>query len=76
MYLGLPCNGYIWYKLSSCLFDNTRDKSAMYEKAKFICFIYMQMRKVKFKSVQINMKQVSYSVWDKGLTYPGILVVV
>ena len=48
----------------------------MYEKAKFICFIYMQMRKVKFKSVQINMKQVSYSVWDKGLTYPGILVVV
>ena len=32
----------------------------MHEKAKFICFIYMQPQKVKFKSVQINMKQVSY----------------
>ena len=32
----------------------------MHEKAKFVCFNYMQPRKVKFKSVQINMKQVSY----------------
>ena len=32
----------------------------MHEKAKFVCFIYMQLQKVKFQSVQINMKQVSY----------------
>ena len=28
--------------------------------AKFVCFNYMQPHKVKFKSVQINMKHVSY----------------
>ena len=33
----------------------------MHERAKSVCFIYMQPQKVKFKSVQINMKQVSYS---------------
>ena len=27
----------------------------MNEKAKFVCFIYMQPQNVKFKSVQINM---------------------
>ena len=32
----------------------------MHENAKFVCFIYMQPQKVKFKSVQINMKHVSY----------------
>ena len=32
----------------------------MYEKAKFVCFIYMHPQKVKFKSVQTNMKQISY----------------
>ena len=32
----------------------------MHEKAKCVCFIYMQPKKVKFKYVQINMKQVSY----------------
>ena len=32
----------------------------MHEQAKFVCFIYMQPRKMKFKFVQINMKQVSY----------------
>ena len=32
----------------------------MHEQAKFVCFIYMQPQKVKFKSVQINIKQVSY----------------
>ena len=34
----------------------------MNEKAKCVCFIYMQAQnmKMKFKSVQINMKQVSY----------------
>ena len=29
-------------------------------KVKFVCFIYMQPQKVKFKSVQINMKHVLY----------------
>ena len=33
----------------------------MHEKAKFVCFIYMQPQKAKFKFVQINMKQVSYT---------------
>ena len=47
-------------KLSSCLLDNTRDTSVMHEIAKYVCFIYMQPQKVKFKFVQINMKQVSY----------------
>ena len=32
----------------------------MHEKAKCVCFIYMLPQKVKFKFVQINMKQVSY----------------
>ena len=31
-----------------CLFGNTRDTSVIYEKAKFIYFIYMQPRKMKF----------------------------
>ena len=51
---------WLCFKLPSCLFGNTRDTSVMHEKAKFVCFIYMQLLKVKFKSVQINMKQVSY----------------
>ena len=51
---------WLCFKLPSCLFGNTRDRSVMHEKAKFVCFIYMQWQKVKFKSVQINMKQVSY----------------
>ena len=33
----------------------------MHEKAKYVCFISMQSQKVKFKFVQINMKQVSYN---------------
>ena len=52
---------WLCVKLPSCLFGNTRDTSVMYEKAKFVCFIYMPLQKVKFKSVQINMKQVSYT---------------
>ena len=32
----------------------------MHEKAKFVCFNFLQPQKVKFKSVQINMKHVSY----------------
>ena len=35
----------------------------MHEKAKFACFNYMQPQKVKFKSVQINMKHVSYVMY-------------
>ena len=48
------------YKLPSDLFGNTRDTSVMHEKAKIVRFDYMQPQKVKFKSVQINMKRVSY----------------
>ena len=33
----------------------------MHENAKFVCFIYMQPEKVKFKSVQVNMKHVLYA---------------
>ena len=32
----------------------------MHKKAECVCFIYMQPQEVKIKSVQINMKQVSY----------------
>ena len=32
----------------------------MHEKAKFVCFIYMQTQIVKFKFVQIKMKHVLY----------------
>ena len=39
---------------------HTRDTSVTHEKAKYVCFNNMQPHKVKFKSVQINMKQVSY----------------
>ena len=48
------------FKLPSCLFGDNRDMSFKHEKAKCVSFIYMQPQKVKFKSVQINMKQVSY----------------
>ena len=51
---------WLCYKLPSSLTGNTRDTSVMHEKAKFVCFNYMQPQKVKFKSVQINMKHVSY----------------
>ena len=46
--------------MPSGLFGITRDTSVMHEKAKFVCFNYMQPQKMKFKSVQINMKHVSY----------------
>ena len=39
---------------------HTRDTSVTHEKANYVCFNNMQPHKVKFKSVQINMKQVSY----------------
>ena len=51
---------WLCFKLPSCLFGNTRDTFVMHEKAKFVCFNYMQPQKVKIKSVQINMKHVSY----------------
>ena len=51
---------WLCFKVSSCLFGNTRDMSVMHEKAKFVRFIYIKPQKMKFKSVQINMKQVSY----------------
>ena len=53
---------WLCFKLPSCLFGNTRDTSVMHEKAKFVCFDYTQPQKVKFKSVQINMKHVLYSI--------------
>ena len=51
---------WLCYKLPSGLFGNTRDMSVMHEKAKFVGFNYMQPQKVKFNSVQKNMKHASY----------------
>ena len=48
---------WLGFKMLSCLFGHTSDTSVMYEKAKCVCFIYMQLQKVKFISVRINMKQ-------------------
>ena len=42
----------------------------MHEKAKCVCFIFMQPQKVKFKSVQINIKKVSYSAFRCTLELP------
>ena len=47
------------FKLLFQLFGRTIDMPVIYEKVKSVCFIYMQTQKVKFKFVQINMKQVS-----------------
>ena len=58
---------WLCFKLPSCLFVNNRDTFDMHEKAIFVCFVYMQPQKVKFKYVQINMKQVSY--FDNCLSY-------
>ena len=44
--------------------------SVMHEKATCVCFINMQPQKLKFKVVQINMKQVSYDLWP---TYSFLL---
>ena len=57
---------WLCYKLPFGLFGNTSDTSVMHEQAKFDYFNYMQPQKVKFKSVQINMKHVSY-IYEKGL---------
>ena len=42
--------------------------------AKFVRFIYMQPQKVKFKSVQINMKQVSYVVLKTILSIANVFM--
>ena len=63
---------WLRFKLPSCVFGNTRDTSVMYKKAKLVCFIYMQQQKVKFKSVQINMKQVSYYNFKFTLHHNGV----
>ena len=43
------------------------DLSGTYAKAEFVCFIYMQQQKVKFKFVQINVKQSpEYPVYDEA----------
>ena len=39
----------------------------MHEKAKSVCFNYIQPQKVKYKFVQINMKQVLYASHLLGL---------
>ena len=59
MYLGPPCYGYaLNCHLVYLAIPGTRPLCM--KKAKFVCFNYMQSQKRKFKSVQINMKQVSY----------------
>ena len=59
MYLGPPCYGYaLNCHLVYLAIPGTR--SLCMKKQNFFCFIYMQSQKVKFKYVQINMKQVSY----------------
>ena len=58
----------LFFKLLFQIFDRTSDMPVVYEKAKFVCFIYMQTQKMKFKFVQINMKQVSYNFTYKRLS--------
>ena len=58
----------ICFKLRYQLFGRTSDIPVIYEKAKSVCFIYMQTQKVKFKFVQINMNQVSYYFTFKRLS--------
>ena len=52
---------WLCFKLPSFLFGNIKNTSVMHDIAKCVCFICMQPQEVKFKFVQINMKQVSYS---------------
>ena len=59
MYLRPPCYDNGLNFLQSCLFGNIRDTFVIHKKAKFVSFIYMRPQKMKFKSVQINMKLVS-----------------
>ena len=58
MYLGPPCYGYAFNcHLVYLAIPGTR--LLCMKKAKFVCFIDMLRQKVKFKYVQIKMKQVS-----------------
>ena len=52
---------WLCFKLTLYIFGRTRDTSVFYGKAKYVCLIYMQPHTVKFTSVQINVKQVSYT---------------
>ena len=45
----------------------------MPEIAKFVCFNYMQRQNVKFKSVQINMKHVSYKLSKRKKVQFGLI---
>ena len=72
MYLGPPCYGYaLNCHLVYLAIPGTRPLCM--KKAKFVCLNYMQPQKVKFKSVQINMKHVSYTRRDV-LTSEGKLL--
>ena len=51
---------WVVFNLPFCLFDHTWDIPL--SKIKFVCFIYVQRQELKFTSVQINMKQVSYHI--------------
>ena len=51
---------WLCFKLPSRLFGNNQGRVCYARKSK-VFFIYLQPQKVKFKSVQINMKQVSYN---------------
>ena len=68
MYLGPLCYGYALNCNLVCLAIPGTCPLCM-KKAKCVCFIYMQPQKVKFKYVQINMKQVSYMEYPFGYWY-------
>ena len=55
MYFGPLCYGYAL----NCLRGDTKDTPVIYEKAKLVCFIYIQSQEMNFTSAQINMTQVS-----------------
>ena len=44
---------WLYFKLPSGLFGNTRDTSVMREKINFVCLVNVQPQKMRFKSVQI-----------------------
>ena len=52
---------WLCIKLLFYLYHHTRDTSVAYEKAECVHFIYMQHQKIKFKSIQMNMKQVWFT---------------
>ena len=53
------------FKYPCCLLGHNMDMYVINEKSKLVCFIYMQPQTLKFKSVQINMKHVSYTIIHK-----------